>query len=443
MKYFRFLYSSSIISLFLISSMPTAGAQEVVRQESIRIVYSADTSYRLVERSDLSRYLNDAYTGLTQREVRAFIEPQMIEGGMQYDGSFFVLEDTYRNNVSSAAGVSDMIESVFVIAPDGTLTMKIDNGYPSLRSFPSYPSQALKPGDSWQAPAVRAVDPLNKGLVTRMNILVQYTFVGSETYKGIPVFRVRAKWATRYRDKDRYGDPNLKDATGTHNADIIISVASGAAILIRDTLDETFFYADGTKVRFRGSTLLFTEIPPALERSTLIPALQRIASVENAVIESPSTTSLESCGIGTKEDVGNLNKGITQFSENVQNTNGMLVEETKAGIRLSVRDIRFVADSDEILADESWRLDEIARVLKLVPNAQFLIEGHTASVGNPSGEKTLSMQRAKCIAQELSTRGISIERFLYAGWGGEKPATSNDTEAGRAQNRRVEITILQ
>jgi len=120
----------------------------------------------------------------------------------------------------------------------------------------------------------------------------------------------------------------------------------------------------------------------------------------------------------------------------------MVVERTPAGLRLSVRDIRFLPDSADF-ADEESRLDMIADTLKTVPNAKFLIEGHTASVGRPEGERQLSFERAQRTADELVKRGISADRFISNGFGGERPITSNDTEKGRAANRRVEITILE
>ena len=107
-----------------------------------------------------------------------------------------------------------------------------------------------------------------------------------------------------------------------------------------------------------------------------------------------------------------------------------------------MRDIKFKPDSDEILDDEKVRLDEISKVLLTVEN-QLLVEGHTAMIGNPSGEQKLSELRAKKIAQELVNRGINADRLICRGFGGTKPLASNETAEGRALNRRVEITVLE
>jgi outer membrane protein OmpA-like peptidoglycan-associated protein len=113
------------------------------------------------------------------------------------------------------------------------------------------------------------------------------------------------------------------------------------------------------------------------------------------------------------------------------------------GVRLTVKDIRFVPDSDEFLAAEYPRLDKIAQALEQIPDRTFLVEGHTAAIGRAQGEMDLSLRRAKRMVDELVSRGISASRFLYKGWGGTQPLGDNATEEGRSLNRRVEITILE
>ena len=420
---------SIAVGLFLVS---------FVSFPQVKLAYSGDSSYKMVERTNLRRYVNGKYSGLTSREVRSFISRSDSRSGVKvskldrfYDGNFFVMEETLRDSRATMTGIHDAIPSVFKISADGKMTMLEDNGYPTFRSFPSYTSEQLKVGDSWKGEAERAVDPMNKGIFTRIPIIVRYTFAGEESYKGEEVYRIKAIWQTNYGfsnfDRDVNGDEALKKATGGHKADIIVRKATGEAILISDNVDESFVYSDGTQVNLKGTITMFTEYPPAIDREKIIQALNRIAKADNSTGKETSTPGIsgERKGVGKSTDAN------------------MVFEETSAGLRLSVRDIKFKADSDEILSSEKSRLDEIAKVLKLAPSSQFLIEGHTASVGKPGGEQKLSEEGARRIAAELANRGFNAERFICKGHGGNKPIASNSTNEGRALNRRVEITILE
>jgi outer membrane protein OmpA-like peptidoglycan-associated protein len=123
---------------------------------------------------------------------------------------------------------------------------------------------------------------------------------------------------------------------------------------------------------------------------------------------------------------------------------GLEIGQGEAGVVLSIFDLRFAADSDALLASEKGRLDLIARALSSAPgDRNFLVEGHAAATGKPAGELELSRLRAKRIVDELVARGLAAPRFIYRGLGSSRPVAPNDTEAGKARNRRVEITILE
>ena len=111
-------------------------------------------------------------------------------------------------------------------------------------------------------------------------------------------------------------------------------------------------------------------------------------------------------------------------------------------VALSIRNLQFVADQAVLLPGERPRLDEIAAALRSVPNRNILIVGHTADVGTQISQIELSFERAKKIVDEMVARGLEPGRLLYDGRGGTEPVASNDTEEGRAANRRVEIEIL-
>ncbi len=428
-------------------------------ENAVKLSYSGGGNYTLVERTDLRRYDNGRYTGLTSREVRSFINRvSPTDGGKSgdafYEGSFFLQEDTKRNSGNVGDGIQNSIPSAFRITGDGQLVMSEDMGYPTFRSFPAFSSQEVRQGDRWQANAVRCVDPLNRGRPTKLPMYVEYTFLGEARHNGEDVYVLQARWATRYglSYTDSTGDPELKSAAGSHNATMHISRRTGHAIVVRDSVDETFVYADGNRISFRGTITLFTEYPPAIDREKLIPSLQRLAGITQKEAEELKTPVMagqskkieheaEKTSTPQKPSaIGGVNSTESNAGRNFRND--LKVENTESGIRLTMQNLKFKSDSDELLNGEEERLDSIASLLMEIPEGKFLVEGHTADVGYREGELSLSRMRARTIAVELSRRGISEERFIVRGSGSTKPVADNTTDEGRAKNRRVEITIL-
>ncbi|MDH5194134.1 MAG: OmpA family protein [Nitrospira sp.] len=88
------------------------------------------------------------------------------------------------------------------------------------------------------------------------------------------------------------------------------------------------------------------------------------------------------------------------------------------------------------------QLTKIAKALAVVPDQHLLIEGHTDSDGSNEYNQSLSESRAQSVRQILLDGGIPSERIEIKGYGESKPIADNDTSAGKAQNRRVEIVLL-
>ena len=111
----------------------------------VLIQYNQDRTYTLVERTDLRRYDNGRYIGLLSREVRSFInQDEHPKYKNFYQGDFYVLEKTKRNSFEVTLGINEAIPSSFTISEDGNLTMIEDNGFPSFRSFPTFPKDKIK-----------------------------------------------------------------------------------------------------------------------------------------------------------------------------------------------------------------------------------------------------------------------------------------------------------
>jgi outer membrane protein OmpA-like peptidoglycan-associated protein len=78
-------------------------------------------------------------------------------------------------------------------------------------------------------------------------------------------------------------------------------------------------------------------------------------------------------------------------------------------------------------------------MMKSNPDLKIGVEGHTDNVGSPASNKTLSEARAKSVVSALVAQGISADRLTPAGYGQDNPVADNNTEEGRAKNRRVEL----
>jgi outer membrane protein OmpA-like peptidoglycan-associated protein len=87
-------------------------------------------------------------------------------------------------------------------------------------------------------------------------------------------------------------------------------------------------------------------------------------------------------------------------------------------------------------------LDNVASTLQQYNQTVIEVAGHTDSVGSDSYNQQLSQRRAEAVANYLGSRGIMRDRMITVGAGKTRPIATNDTEEGRATNRRVEITLV-
>jgi outer membrane protein OmpA-like peptidoglycan-associated protein len=121
---------------------------------------------------------------------------------------------------------------------------------------------------------------------------------------------------------------------------------------------------------------------------------------------------------------------------------GVRIERCNNMIRLVMPcDITFENDSAQLLPDFNETLNSVAIVLRRFNNTLINVSGFASNTGSFMHNQVLSEQRAKCVASFLAHTGIDPARIISVGYGVRHPISSNETEEGRALNRRVEITI--
>jgi outer membrane protein OmpA-like peptidoglycan-associated protein len=118
------------------------------------------------------------------------------------------------------------------------------------------------------------------------------------------------------------------------------------------------------------------------------------------------------------------------------------VERVGEGIKVTFDSgILFGFDSDQLTGEALQNVNQMAEVLKKYEDTEILIEGHTDNVGRAQYNQRLSERRAAAVARQLQAQGVPNARVSTKGYGLEQPVASNETEEGRAQNRRVEVAI--
>jgi outer membrane protein OmpA-like peptidoglycan-associated protein len=138
--------------------------------------------------------------------------------------------------------------------------------------------------------------------------------------------------------------------------------------------------------------------------------------------------------------IGNrMDKKAEELDEELANAE---VERIGEGIKVTFDSgLLFDFDSAELRSNAEQNLSEFAGSMKEYPETNILIVGHTDSKGSESYNQQLSEDRAESAMEHLIRQGIDPTRIETIGKGESEPVASNDTEAGRQQNRRVEVAI--
>lgn len=134
-----------------------------------------------------------------------------------------------------------------------------------------------------------------------------------------------------------------------------------------------------------------------------------------------------------------------QEAELRRQTAGTGVDVIRAGDELVLRmpsGITFAVDSYALQPGAQATLNEVARTLARYDQTYIDVLGHTDSTGSDAHNQTLSQRRAQSVADYLSSRGVTRARMGIRGYGESQPIATNDSDAGRAQNRRVEIKVV-
>ena len=176
-------------------------------------------------------------------------------------------------------------------------------------------------------------------------------------------------------------------------------------------------------------------------------AVQREAesqrSAEQAQAEAAQARALAASSV-TEADLARREAELATEQANTlrRQLENLQLRQTESGVVVTLGDVLFESGQTELREEAMESLVEVVDLLQSEPEKKIRIEGHTDSTGNAEANLRISQQRADSVLTALVSLGVSAERITSAGMGQDFPIASNETEEGRAQNRRVDVILL-
>ncbi len=196
------------------------------------------------------------------------------------------------------------------------------------------------------------------------------------------------------------------------------------------------------------SALTRGHAPGVTARQPELPVMPSLHGPEAPSIPNPSVPKVEAPAGGEMPTTGRLTLPGGQTLD--VDANGQEAQMARAlgddNISLphtfEFDNLNFESGTAMVTSDSFKTVDDIAAMLRAYPTARVRLEGHTDSVGDDAANRALSESRATTIASMLTTRGVAGDRIEKAGNSEQSPVAENESEEGRARNRRVGVVLL-
>lgn len=374
----------------------------------LRFLYHVGDQYRYYGTSTQNIKLNGVFAQSNLLSYRiAFTVTEANDSHGRLQGHI-----TYLTQLGNQAGAIDQeYDTNYLVDTQGRYTVPPTQVMPVVRNVPFLPEGELQVGDTWTAPGEEVHDMKDSfgiNQLLRIPFNVNYTYEGQVVRDGVTLHAIRSEYTLYKRTGYRF--PGLKFypilMTGFSNQIHYFNAEKGREEGYEEEYSLTLTMNTGEVQEFSGSG-----------ESHL---------VEAQVMDKPALRDEVARGL---ED-----RGLGEVKVTV----------VPRGVTLNLDSIRFPPESSVLLPSELEKVRLIAEVLAQYPDRDILVEGHTADVFGGVDPLALSEARAAAVGNALLAAGVRRpDQIVYRGWGAERPLASNDTEAGRGQNRRVEITLLE
>ncbi len=370
--------------------------------------YKPGDKFRFISRVEEDVYVNRRYSHSAQILNRIAFEAAELRD----DGAAFLKGD-FSTSVRSSGGYSYVTDRIYHSEywqlPGGRYEIDPQYYMPTVRHVPTFPARPIQPGDTWNAPGEERHDFRTDFGIPDPYVIpvdVRYSYRGDGEFKGKPVKVLTAAYTIFYQA------PRPRAWTITFP----LQIAGYSDMVLYWNQDEGGLIGHDSSFRF--------------------------------IFDMDDGRTIEYRGISDAEMIEAVlmdrDELASQVRDAVEGLKDVTVTSNERGVTISLENIQFIADSARLLPGEDAKIQRIAEILSDIPDHDLMISGHTALAGTAAARASLSRERATMVAEMLIALGArDPEKVTVIGYGAEQPIADNATEAGRARNRRVEITILE
>jgi outer membrane protein OmpA-like peptidoglycan-associated protein len=412
--------------------------------ETFRFKYREGDTYRILSTISEDIHINEVFYNHADIVNRISVTVTAVEGSKGRQEATFMTTEKYAypygeqpsaknaNTMASAYDWGREYDSVYTSDELGHFTILDKYFMPVVRDVPLFPRHNVAVGDTWEAEGHEAQDLRQTFGVQRpfkVPFNAHYTYRGAVTEEGKTLHVIDVDYTLAY------DSPALKKIDVPAPSAINPTYVAPIVDLPQHTsgnVSQTIYW-DNEKGGFHRYAEDFTITIETTSGGRYTFAGHAEALVTDYRLGPDWIAS-------SHEDVKET------LSDDLRDSGleNVTMHEDERGLTLSLENINFEANSPLLDATARATLEKIVALLRAHPDRDLLISGHTSKVGSSTLQQRLSEERARAVADYLVNSGVREKGHVFTrGFGGTKSIAPNNTEEGRAKNRRVEITLLE
>jgi outer membrane protein OmpA-like peptidoglycan-associated protein len=370
--------------------------------KTFNINYLPDDIFQLVAKSNIRLYLNNKYIGLQSNEIKGILRiNNLINSKSDVSGDVYFYHKTIRGESRIGNEIDKTEKCSFNIDNQGIVSDATNPLFPPVQNIPFFTLKNINIGDVYESKGIAGIELYDSDKSDSAEIIIKMEYSGQKEYlvQKYDYFKISFTFDKMITQN------NIKKASGKHELELYFDSAAGKPVFMRENVTDNLELLNSDNIRREGFRLYFYKTITPMNKNQVI-----------------------------KDLTSDINKELMK---------DLTIKKKEQGVSITINNLKFKADSTELLDSEIMKIDELALMLTKIKNRSFLIIGHTAKSGTEDEQMKLSLERAKIVSDFLIKKGMPQDILFCQGKGSKEPVAPNDSEENMQKNRRVEIIILE